>query len=82
MVEWGMTGVERQRGAYRFAVKDKEGEDVWIVAEPAGDHQLKIIGTTGEDLQVGFELAAGTTRQDAQALARAMNKGIAHIVLF
>jgi hypothetical protein len=71
MVEWGMTGVERQRGAYRFAVKDKEGEDVWIVAEPAGDHQLKI-----------FELAAGTTRQDAQALARAMNKGIAHIVLF
>jgi hypothetical protein len=27
-----MTGVERQRG--RFAVKDKEGEDVWIVADP------------------------------------------------
>jgi hypothetical protein len=82
MVEWSLTGVERQHGAYRFIVKDKEGDNVWIVAELAGDRPLKIIGTTGDDLQVGFELAAGTTRSDAQALARAMNKGIAHIVLF
>jgi hypothetical protein len=81
MVEWSMTGVERQRGEYRFTVKDKEGETVWLVGEPTGN-PLKIIGTTGEDLQMGFELASGTTRRDAEALARAMNNGIAHIVLF
>jgi hypothetical protein len=34
MVEWSLTGVERQHGAYRFIVKDKEGDAVWIVAEP------------------------------------------------
>lgn len=81
MVEWSMTGVERQQGAYRFTVKDKEVNAVWIVAEPAGA-PLKIIGTGGDDLQVGFELAAGTTRSDAEALARAMNRIIAQIVLF
>jgi hypothetical protein len=81
MVEWSMTGVERQRGEYRFTVKDKEGEIVWLVSEPVGI-PLKIIGTTGTDLQVGFELAPGTTRPQAEALARAMNNGIAHIVLF
>jgi hypothetical protein len=42
---------------------------------------LKIIGNTGEDLQVGSELAVDTTRC-AEALARAMDKCIAHIVLF
>jgi hypothetical protein len=59
MVEWSKPGVERQRGGYRFKVKDKEGETVWLIGEPAGS-PLKIIGTTGEDLQVGFDLAAGT----------------------
>jgi hypothetical protein len=59
--------------------KDKEGEIVWLVGEPAGS---ALIGTTGEDLQVGFELPAGTTGCDAEALARAMNKCIAYIVLF
>ena len=49
--------------------------------EPTGS-PLKIIGTTGEDLQVGFALAAGTTRRDAEALAQAMNTRIAYIVLF
>ena len=67
MVEWSKPGVERQRGDYKFIVKYKEGETVWLVGEPAGN-PLKIIGTTGEDLQVGFELAAGTTRSDAEAL--------------
>ncbi len=36
MVEWSRTGVERQRGEYRFTVKDKEGEKVWLVGESAG----------------------------------------------
>jgi hypothetical protein len=81
VVEWNMTGVERQRGTYRFIVKDKEGDAVWIVAEPAGT-PLKIIGTTGEDLQVGFDLEAGTPRIEAEALARAMNNIIVQIALF
>jgi len=81
MVEWSRPGVERQRGEYHFTVKDKEGETVWLVAEPAGS-PLKIIGTAGEDLQVGFDLAPGTTRSDAEALAQVMNRRIANIVLF
>ena len=81
MVEWSSAGVERQRGEYHFTVKDKEGETVWLVAEPAGS-PLKIIGTAGEDLQVGFDLAPGTTRSDAEALAQVMNRRIANIVLF
>jgi hypothetical protein len=81
MAEWSVSGVERQRGEYRFTVKDKEGETIWLVGEPAGI-PLKIIGATGTDLQVGFELAPGTTRREAEALARAMNNGIACIVLF
>ena len=81
MIEWGMNGVEPQRGKYRFTVKDKEGDAVCLHCEPVGI-PLKIVGTKGEDLQVGFDLAPGTTRSEAEALARAMNKGIAHIVLF
>jgi hypothetical protein len=81
MTEWVMNGVERQRGQYRFTVKDKEGDDVWLGCEPAGN-PLKIIGTKGEDLQVGFDLAPGTTRSEAEALVRAMNNAITHIVLF
>ena len=81
MTEWVATGVEPQRGEYRFTVKDKEGDTVWLGCEPMGI-ALKIIGTNGEDLQVGFDLAPGTTRSEAEALARAMNNGITHIVLF
>jgi hypothetical protein len=36
MVEWSLTGVERQHGAYRFVVKDKEGDEVWIVVLVGG----------------------------------------------
>ncbi len=81
MMEWGMNGVEPQRGEYRFTVKDKEGDAVYLACEPTGI-ALKIIGTNGEDLQVGFDLALGTTRREAEALVRAMNKCITHIVLF
>jgi hypothetical protein len=42
---------------------------------------LKIIGPTGEDLHVGFDLAPGTTMDQAHALARAMNSRITHIAL-
>ena len=81
MVEWVMTGVEPQRGEYRFTVKDKEGDTVWLVGEPAGS-PLKIISTTGDDLQVAFDLTVGTTSHEAEALAETMNRYIASIVLF
>ena len=81
MTEWVANGVEPQRGEYRFRVKEKEGGTVWLGCEPAGI-ALKIVSTNGEDLQVGFDLAPGTTRSEAEALARAMNNGITHIVLF
>jgi hypothetical protein len=81
MTEWVATGVEPQRGEYRFRVKDREGDAIWLACEPTGI-ALKIVGTNGEDMQVGFDLAPGTTRSEAEALARAMNNGITHIVLF
>jgi hypothetical protein len=81
MIQWVMNGVEPQRGKYRFKVKDKEGDAVWLACEPAGV-PLKIVGTKGDDLQVGFDLTPGTTRSEAEALVRAMNKAITHIVLF
>jgi hypothetical protein len=81
MVEWYTSGVEPHSGEYCFKVKDKEGEVVWIAAEPTGV-PLKIIGSKGRDLQVGFDLAPGTTPSEARTLADAMNKGIVQIVLF
>ncbi|WP_315741620.1 MULTISPECIES: hypothetical protein [unclassified Bradyrhizobium] len=81
MREWMPNGVEPQRGAYRFKVQDKEGDDFWIVAEPAGT-PLTIVSTTGADLQIGIDLAVGISRSDAEALVKAMNIAIARIVLF
>ncbi len=81
MTEWVATGVEPQRGEYRFRVKDREGDEFCLACEPVGI-ALKIIGSTGEDLQVGFDLSPGTTRSEAEDLVRAMNKAITHIVLF
>jgi hypothetical protein len=81
MTKFHMTGTQRQSGEYRWTVKDEEGETFWLVGEPVGV-PLKIIGTKGEDLQVGFDLTPGTTEDEAYALARAMNSRITHIVLF
>jgi hypothetical protein len=81
MTEWVANGVEPQRGEYRFTVKDEEGDAVYLACEPVGI-ALKIVGTNGEDLQVGFDLVPGTTRSEAEALALAMNSAITHIVVF
>jgi hypothetical protein len=80
MATFHMTGVEPQRGEYRWTVKEKANGAPWLCGEPTGV-PLKIIGPTGEDLGVGFDLAAGTTLDQAHALARAMNNRITHIVL-
>lgn len=81
MTEFHMVGVDPQRGEYRFTVKEKADGMPWLVGEPVGV-PLRIIGTTGDDLQVGFDLVPGTTLDEAQAIARTMNDCIARIVLF
>ena len=81
MTTFYMTGVEPQRGEYRWTVKDNTDGTPFLVGEPTGV-PLKIVGTTGEDLQVGFELAPRTKLNDAKAIARLMNHRITHIVLF
>jgi hypothetical protein len=76
-----ITGVERQRGQYRFTVKEKEDGTPWIAGEPVGD-TLKIIGPKGDDLEIGFMLRPGTTIQQAHEVARCMNNWIVDTVLF
>ncbi len=74
-------GVEPQRGDYRYKVAEKEDGTPWIAGEPAGS-PLKIIGTKGNDLGIGFTLRPGTTYQQAQEVAKYMNTWIVDIVLF
>ena len=81
MTTFHMTGVEPQRGEYRWTVKENTDGTPFLVGEPTGV-PLKTVGTTGEDLQVGFELAPRTKLNDAKAIARLMNHRITHIVLF
>jgi hypothetical protein len=68
-----------QRGEYRFTIKDKEGDECWLFCEPTG---VTLKNANGKDLQVGFGLAPGITRNEVESLAQAMNKAITHIVLF
>ncbi|GLH78112.1 hypothetical protein [Bradyrhizobium sp. SZCCHNS3051] len=69
MVEGSMTGVACRRGACQSTARDKEADAASVAAEPAGA-PLKIVGTTGDDSQLSFELAAGATRGDAEAFMR------------
>jgi len=75
-----LTGVERQRGQYSYRVKETADGTPWIAGEPAGD-PLKIIGTDGSDLEVGFTLRPGTTYQEALEVAKCTNEWIAEIVV-
>jgi hypothetical protein len=80
MASWYFLGVEPQRGQYFYAVKET-GEGVpWIAGEPAGD-RLKIIGTKGNDLEIGFTLRPGTTHEQARKVAKCMNDWIVDTVL-
>jgi len=80
-----LSGVEPQRGQYRYTVKEREDGSPWIATEPAGV-SLKIIGTNGSDLQIGFTLRPSTTLEEAhkvaRTLARCMNDSIAEISLY
>jgi len=76
-----ITGVEPQRGQYRYTVKETADGRPWIAGEPAGD-TIKIVGAKGEDLNIGFTLQPGTTYQQAQDVAKYLNKWIVDIVLF
>ncbi len=79
--KWHFAGVEPQRGQYRYTVKEKEDGTPWIAGEPSG-RPLKIIGTKGNDLGIGFTLRPDMTYQQAQEVAEYMNKWIVDIVLF
>ena len=81
MTSWYPPGVERQRGQYRYTVKEIGDERLWIVGEPVGD-TLKIVGTEGEDLQIGFTLRSGATLDDADRVAKCMNDWIVDTVLY
>jgi hypothetical protein len=77
---WYPPGVEPQRGQYRYTVKESADRSPWIAGEPAGA-PLKIVGTKGDDLGIGFNLRPGTTIKDAQKVAKFMNEWIVDIVL-
>jgi hypothetical protein len=80
MVDWIATGAEPQRGNYSYRVKEGNSGP-WIAAEPAGN-PLRIVGTEGQDLNVGFNLRPGATIEQATQIARLMNDWIVSIELF
>ncbi len=66
----------RERGQYRFAVKEAVRGAFWIAAEPAGD-TIKSL----DDCVLGFDLGAGATHAHAVAVADYLNRNIAAITL-
>ena len=81
MTSWYPPGVAPQRGQYRYTVKEREDGTPWIAGEPSGD-MLKIIGTEGDDLNIGFTLRPGATLEDARNIAKFMNDRIVDAVLY
>jgi hypothetical protein len=73
MVGWQAKGVEPQRGKYRYVVKDG-ASGPWLAAEPYGN-PIKIVGSKGRDLQIGFGLQPRTTPEQAQRIAMLMSAG-------
>jgi hypothetical protein len=78
---WYFVGVEPQRGQYFYAVRETAEGEPWIAGEPAGD-RLKIIGTKGNDLEIGFTLRPGTTDEQARMVAGCKNDWIVDVVLY
>jgi hypothetical protein len=78
---WYFLGVERQRGQYLYAVKEREDGTPWIAGEPAGD-TIKIVGTKGDDLEIGYTLRPGTTIEQARMVAKCMSDWIVDVVLY
>lgn len=81
MTNWLPPGVERQRGQYRYTVKETGEGNPWIVGEPVGD-TIKIVGAEGDDLEIGFTLRPGATLDDAHKVAKCMNDWIVNTVLY
>jgi hypothetical protein len=65
-----------ERGQYRFTVREGDRDRVFLVAEPAGA-ELK-----GLAAMLGFDLAPGTTIEQAHELAAAMNATIVAVTLW
>lgn len=81
MTEW-YSGVEPQRGQYRWTVKESGTGTPWLLGEPVGE-TIKIVGATGEDdLEFGFYLRPGTNLQEAQEVASFLNDRITDVIVF
>jgi hypothetical protein len=79
MTSWYPPGVERQRGQYRYTVKETADGKPWIVGEPVGDTAPTIFI---DDLEIGFTLRPGATLDDAHWVAKSMNDWIVDTVLY
>jgi hypothetical protein len=66
----------RERGHYRFMVKESARGIFWIAAEPAGD-TIKSL----DDCVLGFDLEPGATHGHAVAVADFLNRNIDAITL-
>ena len=64
-----------ERGAYRFAVKEKPRGTFFLVAEPTGDTLKGLYGL------LGFHLEEGTTLEEAMRFADLMNNKITSLTL-
>ena len=64
----------RERGQYRFAVKEAGRGAFWIAAEPAGDTIKSLDGRV-----LGFDLRREATHDDARAVADFLNQNIVAI---
>jgi hypothetical protein len=66
----------RERGQYRFTVKESARGAFWVAAEPAGD-TIKSL----DDCVLGFDLEPGATHGHAVAVADFLNRNIVAITL-
>jgi hypothetical protein len=66
----------RERGQYRFIVKESARGSFWVAAEPAGD-TIKSL----DDCVLGFDLEPGATHGHAVSVADFLNRSIVAITL-
>jgi hypothetical protein len=73
----GDTEMPTERGEYRFTVKEYASGAPFVAAEPAGTFE----GLEGFGGDLGFDLQPNTTYEQAQDIAKYLNRHIAAITL-
>jgi len=71
-----MTKARTEKGDYVFKVSDRPDHSFWISMEPGHDGLPAL-----KDALLGFDLPAGTTHQEARAVAGFMNENLAAAIL-